>query len=108
MKAMNHTESVLSFHGVARESGGSMDFGPLIKAMLRLCEEQRLDNRPVEHLRHIKGAVDQLRGSLDPGELKTAQESAAQYEEWLCSTFPKAFDQMRNEASERIRKQALN
>ena len=108
MKAINHTEFVLSFHRIVSEPGAPMDFGPRIQAMMRLCEEQHLDDRPMEHLRALKAIVDKLRGPLTAAEIKAAETNALQYEEWLSSTFPGAFDQMRKEASERTRKQALN
>src|SRR5581483_3825679 len=104
MKAINHTEFVLRFHRAAREGGAPMDLGPHIEAMMRLCDEQHLDDRPIEHLRQLKAVVDQLRGPVDTGALKAGERSALQYEEWLSSAFPGAFAQMRKRAVERTQK----
>jgi hypothetical protein len=99
---------VLTFYQVPWERGAPMDFGPYIEAMLRLCELQQLDSRPIEHLRRIKAVVDELRGPVALSELKKGEENAVEYEQWLVSSFPEAFDQMRKQAAERAQRHALN
>lgn len=108
MKALHQTERVLGFHDLAPERAAPMDFVPYIQAMLRLCHEHHLDDDAIKHLQHVKSVVGEMRGQVAPSELKAGEESAAQYEEWLRSAFPEAFAQMRKEASERLRKHALN
>ncbi len=108
MKVIHDTESVLRFHQVLWNRGAPMDLGPYIEAMLGLCEVIHLDNRPVDHLRRIKAVIAELRGSVDPSELKAGEENAVAYETWLVSAFPAAFDRMREEATERARRHALN
>ena len=108
MKAMHQTEHVLRFSGVAWQGGAPFDLRPYITAMLRLCEDRHLDDGPIDQLRQMARVIDALRGKVDLAELKAGEESAAQYEQWLSSTFPEAFDEMRKQASERVRKHALN
>jgi len=108
LKAGSHTSLVLKFHEMPWEGGTAIDFTPHIRAMLRLCEEQRLDDSPVALLRRLNAAMAQLRTSLEPGELEAAVQSASEYEDWLSATFPKAFDQMRKDGNEQARRQTLN
>jgi hypothetical protein len=76
--------------------------------MVKLCEERHLDDQPIHQLRHVASVIDALRSPVNPGQLKAGEENAAQYEQWLSSTFPEAFAEMRMKASERVRKHALN
>src|SRR6266568_7753759 len=108
MKALHQTERFLRFHGLSPERPAPMDFVPYVGAMLRLCREQHLDDGAIKHLRHLQRIVGDIRGHIAPAELKAGEESAARYEQWLSSGFPEAFAEMRKDASERIRKHALN
>ena len=106
-RLMHEIEHVLESNGVQWERA-CFDMRPYIAAMLRLCEQQDRDVHPIDHLRHAARVLEALRGPVDPAELKAAKESAFQYEQWLSSTFPKAFAEMRRKASERAQKHALN
>ena len=105
---MREMEHVLKSNGVQWEGGAPFDIRPYITAMLRLCEEQHLDDHPIDHLRHVARVIEGLRGPVDLAELKASEENAVQYEQWLSSTFPQAFAEMRKKASERARKHAVN
>jgi hypothetical protein len=106
-RLMHEIEYVLESNEVQWERA-CFDMQPYIPAMLRLCEQQDHDVHPVHHLRHAARMLKALRGPVDPAELKAAEESALQYEQWLSSTFPRAFAEMRRKASEHARKHALN
>ena len=112
MRVMRETEYVLRFSGVAFTGAAPFDLHPHIAAMLSLCEENDLDDRPIDHLRHVARVIDGLRGSIEPADLRAAEESAAQYELWLARAFPDAVARLRKESSERAsesrRKHALN
>ena len=105
---MHEMEQVLKSNGVQWEGSAPFDIRPYITAMVRLCEERHLDDHPIDHLRHVARVIEGLRGPVDPAEFKASEENAVQYEQWLSSTFPQAFAEMRRKASERVRKHALN
>ena len=107
-RLMHEIEHVLESNGVQWEGGAPFDIRPYITTMLRLCEDQHLNDHPIDHLRHVAGVIEALRGPVDLAELKAGEENAVQYEQWLSSTFPQAFAEMRRKASERARKHALN
>jgi hypothetical protein len=104
MRGMDH---ILTSTGVQWQCG-PFDIRPYITAMLRLCEELRVEDHPIDHLRQVACVMESLRDAAESAELKLGEENAVQYERWLAATFPKAFAQMQEEAAERVRKHALN
>ena len=108
MRVMRQMDQVLESSGVEWHRGAGLDPRPYITAMLRLCQEQHVDDHPIDHLRQVARVMESLRGTIDPAGLKAGEENAAQYERWLSSTFPKAFAQIQKRAAQRVRKLALN
>jgi len=106
-RVMHEMDHILKSSGLQWRCG-AFDIRPYVTAMLRLCEEQRADDHPIDHLRRVACVMEALRGPVDLAELKAGEESAVQYEHWLSSTFPEAFAEMRKEAVERATKHALN
>jgi hypothetical protein len=105
---MHQMEQVFDSMGVPWQGAAPFDLRPYITAMLRLCEERHVDNHPIEHLRRAACVLEALRGPVDLAELRTGEENAAQYEQWLSSAFPEVFAEMRGKAAERARKHVLN
>ncbi len=107
-RMMREMQHLFNSGSVPWQAVGPFDLRPYITAMLRLCEERHIDNHPIDHLRQVARVLQALPGPIDITELNAAQESAVQYEQWLSSTFPEAFAEMRRQASQRARKHALN
>jgi hypothetical protein len=107
-RVMHQIEHILKSSGVQWQPGAPYDMRPYINAMQRLCEDRHVVDQPIDHLRRVASVMDALHGSVGGEDLKAGEKNARQYEQWLSSAFPEAFDEMRREASERTRKQALN
>ena len=107
-RVMRRMDHILQSHGTKRDSGAAFDIRPYIAAMQRLCEAQHLDEHPIDHLRQIARVLEALSSSVDVADLKAGERNAHLFEQWLSSTFPQAFAEMRRAAAQRVRKHALN
>ena len=100
-------DHILQRHGTPWHPGAAFDIRPYIAAMLSLCEQQRLDAQPLEHLRQLARVLEALSGPVDLADLAAGERNAQLFEQWLSSTFPQAFAEMRRAGAERVRKHAL-
>ena len=107
-RVMRQMDHILQWHGTPWHPGAAFDIRPYIAAMQRLCEDRHLNVQPLEHLRHVARVLEALSGPVDVADLKAGERNAHLFEQWLSSTFPQAFDEMRRAGAERVRKHALN
>ena len=107
-RVMRQMDHILQSHGTKWHPGAAFDIPPYIAAMQRLCKEQHLDEYPIDYLRHIARVLEALSGPVELADLKAGERNAQLFEQWLSSTFPQAFADMRRAGAERVRKHALN